>query len=341
VTVGEPIPPIGVQGETQATTPLDGGGGRAGADVSVVVPTLDGGPLFVHLCNHLGGLVGRLGVEVLVIDSGSTDGTPERAERAGLEVHRITRPEFGHGRTRNLGVAMTRGSVVCFLTQDVLPCTPDWPLRFAAALSRPGVAGVYGRQVPRDATTMEMFFVALNYPAEALRFDPRPGGHHPRPGRVLFSNAFSALRRDVALEVPFVDGIPVSEDQAWALQVLERGHSIVYEPAAEALHAHRYSLKSLFRRTFLVGQALRQIGIDRGATLSESVRFLAGELSYFVRHGHTHRLPELLAYELTRWLGFQVGRRAGARVPAVAAPGPTMPSAPGPGAADETGRGVR
>jgi rhamnosyltransferase len=279
--------------------------------VSVVVPTLDGGPLFVHLCNHLRALRARLEVDVLVIDSGSTDGTPEHAERAGLRVHRIPASEFGHGRTRNLGVRMARGEVVCFLTQDVLPVTPDWPLRFAAALADPAVAGVYGRQVPRDATTMEMFFVALNYPGERIRFDPAPGGHHPRPGRVLFSNAFSAVRRSVALQVPFIDGIPVSEDQAWALQVLERGMSIAYEPGAEALHAHRYSLRGLFRRTFLVGQALSKIGIDRGATLGESVRFLAGEVAYFVRQGHTHRLPQLLAYELIRWAGFQAGRRAG------------------------------
>jgi rhamnosyltransferase len=288
------------------------------ASISVVVPTLDGGPLFVHLCAHLRLLRERLGVEVLVIDSGSGDGTPEHAERAGLRVHRITRQEFGHGRTRNLGVRMAAGGVVCFLTQDVLPVTPDWPLRLAAALGEANVAGAYGRQVPRDASTMEMFFVSLNYPAAPLRFDPDPQRHHPRPGRVLFSNAFSAVRRDVAMRIPFVDDVPVSEDQAWALQVLEGGMSIVYEPRAEALHAHRYSLRGLFRRTFLVGQALSRIGIDRGATLAESARFLAGEVGYFVRQGHAHRLPQLLAYELVRWAGFQAGRRS--RAPR-AAPG--------------------
>ncbi|MDB4950369.1 MAG: rhamnosyltransferase [Gemmatimonadetes bacterium] len=279
--------------------------------VSVVIPTLNGGEQFVHLARHLGAMRERHGIEVIVIDSGSTDGTPGHAERAGLRVHRIPASEFGHGRTRNLGVGMATGDVVCFMTQDVLPCTPDWPLRLAAALEDPTVAGVYGRQVPRDATTMEMFFVALNYPATPLRFDPQPGGHHPRPGRVLFSNAFSAVRREVALQLPFVDHVPVSEDQVWGFQVLERGWSIVYEPRAEALHAHRYSLRGLYRRTFLIGRALKLIGLDRGATFPESVRFLLTELSYFVRQGHTHRLPQLLAYELTRWVGFQVGRRSG------------------------------
>src|SRR5690606_31429957 len=137
-------------------------------------------------------------VDVLVIDSESTDDTVSHARHAGLRVHQIPAAEFGHGRTRNLGIRMTAGDVICFLTQDVLPCTPDWPLRFEEALRERDIAGVYGRQVPRDATLMEMFFVSLNYPAEPLRFSPRPGGHHPRPGRVLFSNAFSAIRRDVA-----------------------------------------------------------------------------------------------------------------------------------------------
>jgi rhamnosyltransferase len=276
--------------------------------ISVIVPTLDGGADFLYLCRHLAGVRERYGLDVLIIDSGSSDGTPEAAEAAGHRVHRIAKAEFGHGRTRNLGARMAEGEIVCFLTQDVLPCSPDWPLAFARALEDPAVAGVYGRQVPRSAATMEMFFVSLNYPAEPLRFDPQPGGHHPRPGRVLFSNAFSAARRDLLLQLPFVDDVPVSEDQVWAHAVLEGGYSIAYEPAAEALHAHSYTLKGLFRRTYLVGRALRMIGLDRGASLIESVQFLTAEVSYFVRQGHTHRLPQLLAYEFTRWAGFRAGR---------------------------------
>jgi rhamnosyltransferase len=273
-----------------------------------VIPTRNGGAAFIPLCRHLARLRERFALDVLVIDSSSTDGTAEHAARAGLRVHRIDPAEFGHGRTRNLGVQMTTGDIICFLTQDVLPCTPDWPLRLAEALSDTTVAGVYGRQVPRDASTMEMYFVSLNYPAEPLRFDPQPGGHHPRPGRVLFSNAFSAVRRELALRIPFVDDVPVSEDQVWAHHVLAAGYSVAYEPRAEALHAHRYSLRGLFRRTSLVGEALRSTKLAGGATLSESVRFLATEIAYFVRQGHTHRLPQLLAYEFTRWAGFQLGR---------------------------------
>ena len=283
--------------------------------IAVVVPTRDGGLAFERLCRHLQHLRERLDVDVLVIDSGSTDGTAEHARAAGLRVHDLDPSVFGHGRTRNLGVRMTTADTVCFLTQDVLPCTPDWPLRFAAALDDAAVAGVYGRQVPRDATTMEMFFVAMNYPANSLRFTPRPGGHHPRPGRVLFSNAFSAVRRDTIERFPFDEGVPVSEDQVWAHRVLAAGYTIAYDAGIEALHAHRYSLRGLYTRSFLVGRALAAAQMDGGASLGESIRFLRSELAYFMRQGHTHRLPQLLSYEFVRWAGFQAGRR-GTRSPA-------------------------
>jgi rhamnosyltransferase len=277
--------------------------------VSVIVPTLNGGREFRHLCAHLARMREQ-GVEVLIIDSGSTDDTVADAAKAGLRVHSIDPSEFGHARTRNLGVRMTRGSVICFLTQDVLPCTPDWPARFAAALDDPSVAGVYGRQVPRNATSMEMFFVAMNYPSQPFRISRQMDGHHhPRPGRVIFSNAFSAVRRDVIERMPFADAATVSEDQVWAHHAVNAGYLIAYVPEAEALHAHIYSMRGLFRRTYLVGQSLRRAGLDGGASLPESIRFLATEIRYIVSQGHAHRLPQMLAYEFVRWAGFHAGRQ--------------------------------
>lgn len=51
-------------------------------------------------------------------------------------------------------------------------------------------------------------------------------------------------------------------------------------------YTHRYTLRTRSRRTYLVGRALRTIGLDRGASLPESARFLATGLRYFVRQGH-------------------------------------------------------
>jgi len=79
-----------------------GTGARVGAiEVTVVIPVRNGGRHFQRLTRHLQELTGRMPeVEVLVIDSGSDDGTPELAEEAGFRVHRIAPAEFAELRAQ-------------------------------------------------------------------------------------------------------------------------------------------------------------------------------------------------------------------------------------------------
>jgi glycosyltransferase involved in cell wall biosynthesis len=282
--------------------------------LTAVVLTKEGGLLFTHLATHLAWQRERYGIEVLIVDSGSTDGTARCARAHGFRLHTVDAREYGHGRTRNLAARIATGDVVCFLTQDVLPCTPDWPAVFAEHFANDAqVAGVYGRQVPRSAATAEMHFVSANYPPTPRRYDPVPGGHTPALGRVLFSDAFGAVRRSVLLEIPYVDDIPVSEDQVWGKAVTGAGWAILYEPRAEALHGHRYTLRGLFRRSYLIAQAGEPFGLLEKTTFWAGVAHLAREMAFFVRHGHAHWLPWLVCYEFVRWWGLQWGRRSGWR----------------------------
>lgn len=278
--------------------------------LSIMIPVKDGGLLFEHQARHFRRILSFYDIEIIVVDSGSVDDSVRIARESGFRVYEISPSEFGHGKTRNMGVQLATREFICFITHDVLPTTPDWPEHFVSVFEDETVGGVYGRQVPRSASTMEMFFVRLNYPATPLRYDPTPDNHHPRPGRVLFSNAFSCARRSLLLKYPFPTDAPVSEDQMFAHQALQAGYSIVYEPKAEALHAHSYTLKGLYKRSFLAGKALQGVGLDRGASFKESVEFLYNEIKYVVTHGHSHWLPWILSYEFIRWLGFQAGRQS-------------------------------
>src|SRR5438034_9186223 len=100
---------------------------------SVVIPVKDGARYLAEVLEALR----REGPDnILVIDSGSTDRSVAIARAAGAGVLEIPADEFGHGRTRNLGVEHTRGEIVCFLTQDATPL-PGWlgALREAMALT--------------------------------------------------------------------------------------------------------------------------------------------------------------------------------------------------------------
>ena len=90
--------------------------------VSVVIPVKNGMPLLgrvLEAVNSQGDL------ELLVIDSGSTDGSQDAVRRAGGELIELAPSEFGHGRTRNLGAGRASGDLICFLTQDAVP-EPGW-----------------------------------------------------------------------------------------------------------------------------------------------------------------------------------------------------------------------
>ena len=123
--------------------------------------------------------------EVVVVDSGSTDGSVATAREYGARVLEIPPEEFDHGATRNLAAEAARGEVLVFISQDAEPVGDGWLAALTAPLADERVAGVYGRQVARpDAVP----------PGGLLpRFRLRPGA--PSPGADHRSGAFHGRRR--------------------------------------------------------------------------------------------------------------------------------------------------
>src|SRR5262249_13690716 len=89
-------------------------------EISVVIPThnrwslLSTGALASALCQE------DVRHEVIVVDDGSSDETPDRLskiKRAGLQVLRHKRP-LGVAVARNAGIASARGEWVAFLDDD-------------------------------------------------------------------------------------------------------------------------------------------------------------------------------------------------------------------------------
>ncbi len=89
-------------------------------------------------------------VEMIHIDSGSTDGTVEAAKRHGVETRVIDPAEFHHSRTRNLAADLASHPILVFLTQDAVPADDQWLRRLVAPFEDPRVGGVYGKQIPPE-----------------------------------------------------------------------------------------------------------------------------------------------------------------------------------------------
>ena len=227
--------------------------------VSIVIPTLNAGPEFEELLERVSVQEGDFDREILVVDSGSTDGTVELARRYGATVHQIPKTEFDHGATRNLGISLARGEYVALTVQDAAPLDERWLATMVENLEHDEyVAGVYSRQIPREESSA-LTRVLINDLATASlerreQFAESPERYRKMPPRkrrrlALFDDVSSCLRRSVWEELPY-EKTDFGEDIRWGKRVVEAGYKIVYEPRSAVFHSHErgaiYDLKRYY-----------------------------------------------------------------------------------------------
>jgi len=278
--------------------------------VSIILLTKNAGGIFPRTLEAVLGQEVSYPFEVVVIDSGSDDGTVEAARRYPVRLHQIRPEEFGHGRTRNLGARLAEGRYLVYLTQDALPATRSWLRKLVANLEgEDGVAGAFGGQLPQEgADPFQVYFLRRTY--HDRRMVKALGNKRLTLENVFFSNVNSVIRKEVWQQHPFDEGLIMSEDQAWAKSVLQAGYRLVYDPEAAVYHSHNYGLGDIFRRNFDSGYSLQGLTEDSLAdVIGNGLGYIFGEAAFLVRRRYWRWLPYMFAFELSRSLGFLLGSR--------------------------------
>jgi glycosyltransferase involved in cell wall biosynthesis len=283
--------------------------------ISIVIPVRNGGDDLRSCLERIGAQQIDDELEIVVVDSESTDGSARVAAAFGAKVHTIPAAEFQHGRTRNLGARLARGETLVFTSQDAQAASDDWLERLVAPLrARAEVAGAYGRQVPKSGTKPpERYFLNFLYGTQGRRQEAA-GPADLTMDTTFFSNVNSAIRRDVWEEFPFAEDVVMSEDQEWCARVLLAGHSVVYEPRAAVYHSHDYSVAAAFRRFFDSGASSARSYLAGGGAASSTFRVTAreyavGELNWLWRTGQRRWIPYAVVYELGKLVGLELGKR--------------------------------
>lgn len=239
--------------------------------VTVAIPVLNGSRYLDEVLGAIDGQRVDADVEVLIFDSGSTDGSLEIAARHGARVHSIDRADFSHGGTRNEMAAMASGEIVAFLTQDATPAHDGW---LAALLegfeAAEDVAAVFGPHIARaDAShmikaEMERHFATWGdgTSIDVQRLDRSQRGlieYRAFPGRFTFlSDVNCAVSKAALQRVPYRD-VPYAEDQLLGRELIEAGYAKVFHPRAAVLHSHDYPPLQFFKRYFDEFRSLREV----------------------------------------------------------------------------------
>ncbi len=301
--------------------------------VSVAIPVRNGGPALAGVLAALGRQT--VAHELIVCDSGSSDGSAELARGAGGRILEVPAASFDHGGTRNLLMEHATGAHVAFLTQDAEPADERWLERLLGGFElAPDVALAYGPYRPRPRASaavrieLERWFASLSPDGrpQVERLAPHELGTLPVSALVgrrgFFTDANGCVSRDAWLGAPFRE-VSYAEDRVLAIDMLRAGYAKAYLPDAAVSHSHDYSTSQQLRRSFDEARALREVyGWREPASPAELLRRLRGELGAARRElpaDSGERRPIALAgiaaHHLARQCGALLGSRAD-RLPA-------------------------
>lgn len=227
--------------------------------VSVVIPTKNAGPQLRPVLEAVLGQQTNWPFEVLVIDSGSTDGTVDLIRLyPSVRLIEIPAKEFGHGKTRNFAISQAKGDYIAMLTQDALPENRFWLAELVNAIEAdPRIAGVFGRHIaypdasPFTCYELEQHFLGFLSQSvvkldDRIRYEQEEGY---RQFLYFFSDNNALLRRSVWQEIPYPE-VDFAEDQSWARLIIESGYLKAYAHKAVVKHSHNYGFIERLQRSF-------------------------------------------------------------------------------------------
>jgi glycosyltransferase involved in cell wall biosynthesis len=202
-------------------------------------------------------------IEIILVDSGSTDATVAIAEKMGVKIITIHPEDFSFGFALNKGCETAAGEFLLFASAHVYPLYTDWVERMLKPFKDSSVALVYGRQVGNQQT---------KYSENQLFKKWFPAVSHYNQSIPFCNNANAVIRKILWLKQPYDEQLTGLEDLDWGTKIKDKGFKIAYEAFAPIVHVHEETpsrIKNRYRREAI---ALKKIYPDEHFTLGSFIR---------------------------------------------------------------------
>ncbi len=267
-----------------------------------------------HIARLLTGITQQTieAVEIILVDSGSSDDTVEIASRYPVRVVNIEPEEFTFGRSLNRGIQAAKGEYIVIISAHCYPVYPDWLEQLLKPLGDPQVAVSYGKQ--RGADTNQ-------YSEHQFFRQYFPDTSQPRQGHAYTHNANAAIRRTLWEEHPYNEHVTGLEDLAWSSWALGEGYDIAYVADAEIVHVHDETPSQVHNRYRREAIAMKQILPESKFTMWNFLRLWLGKtFSDVLQARREHVLSEhwvsILWFRFLQYLGTFQGYRYSGKIDA-------------------------
>jgi glycosyltransferase involved in cell wall biosynthesis len=222
-----------------------------------------------HIGRLLTGIVQQTldDVEIVLVDSGSTDATVSIASRYPVRIVTINPAEFTFGRALNVGIEAARGEFSVITSAHCYPVYPDWLEQLLKPFDDPDVGLTYGKQRGGDSNQYSEHQFFRKY---------FPDVSQPRQGHPYAHNANAAIRRALWERQPYNEHLTGLEDLAWSSWLKTEGYAVAYVAEAEVIHLHDEKPAQVYNRYRREAIALKQILPDSRFSLWNFLRLWLG-----------------------------------------------------------------
>jgi rhamnosyltransferase len=248
--------------------------------------------------------------ELIVIDSGSTDGSLQLIQQANPKHFiQIESNQYNPSRVMNQGMQLAESDFGIFLNADATPQGTNWLRPLILALQEPKTAAVFGRQIPRRdcravyAHDYERCFGAARESAKWEHF---------------FSMASSGIRKDAWRQRGFLEKMQYSEDDEYTRWCRSRGYQVVYCPESVVMHSHNYTPQQAYKRSFGEAKALAAVWSRSPGEVNWTRTVLLGWLNdlrrdvvFCARNGQLDEIPHAAQIRWQQRRAKLAGFRAG------------------------------
>lgn len=227
--------------------------------LSVVIPTYNAGTEFYWLVKKLKRQKGLRSVEIVVVDSGSDDGTDTVAHQLGCKVVRISKEQFSHSYSRNLGAEHATGDLLMFMVQDAYPVGDFWLYGLASCLLNTEkenelAALSCAEYIRSDSDVLYEYLADTHYHFLRCRDQDRVGSFC---GADHVSLREQGQLSDIACLIPralfeqYKYQGRYAEDLRLGVRLIRDGHKVGMLSSIPVIHSHRRSTGYYLRRVFV------------------------------------------------------------------------------------------
>jgi glycosyltransferase involved in cell wall biosynthesis len=222
-------------------------------------------------------------LEVILVDSGSTDRTLEIAAHFPVRVVHIQPEEFTFGYSLNRGISHSTGELVVIASAHVYPIYPDWVSCLLAPFSDPQIALTYGKQRGNSLNKFSEHQIFQRWYPDFSQ------PHQPYP---FCNNANAAIRRSLWEANRYNETLPGLEDLEWAHRIMAGGYAISYIAEAEVIHVHEETPQQVYNRYRREAMAFKRLFPDQHYHPWNLVHNLTTNISNDLLHAsRQHKLP--------------------------------------------------